>query len=288
MEDTTPPAPIQRMVRDIFIGRRGHPSQGTDSAAAISTHYKPRSAKLGGDVFATAFCCSHSQSWSKSGVNQEESMFHPCIAPKLAICGGILLLATTIAADTLVLRDGRRVQGQLVGFRDGFIDFEDAYSGGRVVRLNRDQVTAIEFDRNGMSQPAYPQTNAYPPSAERRPRGLREKQMMAAANVQWSDTGLDVAAGQNVYFEAVGEIRWGPNRRATPAGEANSPNNPARPMPNRPGAALIGRVGDSQDYFFIGNGSGAIRMRNSGRLFLGINDDNVQDNTGYFRVIIYY
>jgi hypothetical protein len=215
-------------------------------------------------------------------------MFHPSIAGKLAICAGILLLVTSVVADTLVMRDGRRVQGQLVAFRDGFIEFQDAYGGGRIVRLSRDQVTAIEFDRNQGYPQSYPPANASPGSGERRPRGLREKQMMAAANVQWSDTGIDVAAGQNVFFEASGEIRWGPNRRATPGGEANSPNNSARPMPNRPGASLIGRVGDSQDYFYIGDDSGGIRMRSSGRLFLGINDDNLQDNTGYFRVIIYY
>src|SRR6266567_1687907 len=32
----------------------------------------------------------------------------------------------------------------------------------------------------------------------------------------------------------------------------------------------------------------ATRMRSAGRLFLGINDDYLQDNTGYFRVIVYY
>ena len=104
----------------------------------------------------------------------------------------------------------------------------------------------------------------------------------------WSDTGIEVSSGQDVYFEAAGEIRWGPNRRALPAGEQNSPNNPARPMPNRPGAALIGRVGNSQDYFYVGDDRGAIRIRGSGRLYLGVNDDNFQDNTGYFRVIVYY
>jgi hypothetical protein len=111
---------------------------------------------------------------------------------------------------------------------------------------------------------------------------------MVAANVLWNDTGIDVVSGRNLYFEARGEIRWGPNRRAGPGGERNSPNNPARPMPNRPGASLVGRIGDSNDYFYIGEDQGPVRMRSSGRLFLGINDDNMQDNTGYFTVIVYY
>ena len=198
----------------------------------------------------------------------------------------LLVLAASLNADTLTLRDGRRVQGQLIAFRDGQMEFQE-FGGGRILRLSREDVVGIEFDRNQRNepnyQPGYPQQNQ-----GGRPRGLREKQLMAAANVQWTDTGIDVSAGQNIYFEANGEIRWGPGRRAGPAGEPNSPNNPSRPMPNRPGAALIGRVGESRDYFYVGDDTGAIRMRAAGRLFLGINDDNLQDNTGYFRVLVYY
>ena len=51
------------------------------------------------------------------------------------------------------------------------------------------------------------------------------------------------------------------------------------------GAALIGRIGTSTDYFFVGDDRGAIRVRSSGRLFLGINDDYLQDNTGVLRDI---
>jgi len=187
----------------------------------------------------------------------------------------------TVNADTLILRDGRRVQGQLISVQNGVIEFQEAQFGARPVRVSRDQVTGIEFGRNDRYEQE-PQTQTG------RPRGLREKQMMVVANAAWTDTGIDVNSGQTVYFEARGEIRWGPDRRAGPNGENNSPNNPARPMPNRPGASLIGRVGDSKDYFFIGDDHGPIRLRSSGRLYLGINDDNLSDNTGYFTVIIYY
>ena len=59
-------------------------------------------------------------------------------------------------------------------------------------------------------------------------------------------------------------------------------------MPNRPAAALIGRVGESNDYFFIGGDGGAVRVRGNGRLYLGINDDYLRDNSGAFRVTVYY
>ena len=194
----------------------------------------------------------------------------------------LFLFVMTIDADTLVLRDGRRVQGQMISFQNGVIEFQEAQFGARPVRIGRDEVTSIELGRNERYDQGDRQTQGS------RPRGLREKQIIVVANAAWTDTGIEVSSGQTVYFESRGEIRWGPNRRAGPNGEENSPNNRARPMPNRAGASLIGRVGDSRDYFFIGSDQGPIRMRSSGRLYLGINDDNFSDNTGYFTVVAYY
>ena len=199
----------------------------------------------------------------------------------LLVFAVLLFLVATVNADTLILRDGRRIQGQLISFQNGVVEFQEAGFGGQRGRINRDEIMGIEFGRVERDEP--PQT-----FQGGRPRGLREKQIMVVANAAWSDTGVDVTSGQSIYLEASGEIRWGPNRRAGPSGEQSSPYNSARPMPNRPGAALIGRIGTSSDYFFVGDDRGAIRVRGSGRLFLGINDDYLQDNTGYFRVIVYY
>ena len=55
---------------------------------------------------------------------------------------------------------------------------------------------------------------------------------------------------------------------------------------NRNAAALIGRIGN--DLFFIGDETGPMRMRSSGRLYLGVNDDVLTDNSGNFRVVVYY
>ena len=57
-------------------------------------------------------------------------------------------------------------------------------------------------------------------------------------------------------------------------------------MGNRNAAALIGRIGN--DMFFIGDETGPVRMRSAGRLFLGVNDDVLTDNSGNFRVVVYY
>ena len=205
----------------------------------------------------------------------------------------------TLAADTLVLRDGRRVDGELVGVRGDEIEFEGrrgGFFGGRErMRIDRRDVLRIEFDdnRSRVSRDDGRDNDRDERRDDRRddgrrPAGMRERSVNVEASTQWSDSGIDVRAGQNVFFTATGRVRWGPNRQDGPGGERNSPRNDNRPIPNRPAAALIGRVGGSNDYFFIGDDEGAVRVRSSGRLFLGINDDFLRDNSGSFRVTVYY
>jgi hypothetical protein len=198
-----------------------------------------------------------------------------------------LLSSVSLVADTLILRDGRRIEGRLLSVRDDVVEFDDArgFAGRQRLRLSRDDIIGIQFERGQRSRPPSP-----PPAFQGgRRSGQRERQVMVAATVRAVDTNIDVQAGQDIFVESSGEVHWGPNRRNGPAGEQNSPMNPQRPMPNRPAAALIGRVGDgSNDYFFIGLDRGPIRMRSSGRLFLAVNDDYLQDNSGALRVIVYY
>ena len=52
--------------------------------------------------------------------------------------------------------------------------------------------------------------------------------------------------------------------------------------------AVIGAFVVLQDLAFIGDETGPVRMRSSGRLYLGINDDVLTDNSGNFRVVVYY
>lgn len=210
----------------------------------------------------------------------------------LAAAAGCLILTTIVQADTLVLRDGRRVQGQLVGVRGDEVEFEGqrGFFGGRErQRYDRRDVLRIEFDGDDRGD-RFDRGDRDDDRRDvrARPSGMRERSVSVDSWVPWSDSGIEVRAGQMVYFTASGRVRWGPNRQDGPAGEHNSPRNDARPIPGRPAAGLLGRVGDSTDVFFIGDDEGPIRMRSSGRLFLGVNDDYLKDNTGSFRVTVYY
>jgi hypothetical protein len=201
------------------------------------------------------------------------------------------LQGALLRADTLVLRDGRRLQGDLVAVRDGVIEFEGqrgAFNRERI-RLDRDEVVRIELDNPSGSGFRSSRDRTDRDDAERaRPAGMRERDVQVSAAQNWTDTGVSLRPGQTVYFEATGRVRWGPGRQDGPDGERNSPRNDGRPIGSRPAGALIGRVGDGDDYFFVGAESGPIRVRGGGRLYLGINDDYLQDNSGSFRVTVYY
>jgi len=206
----------------------------------------------------------------------------------------VLSLPLTLSADTLYLRNGTRVQGDLVAVRGNTIEFEErrgGFGGSRTIRVDRSEVDRIEFERSGSGSNwggnSGSNSGSYNPSdGGGRPSGMRERLVGVSATTDWNDTGIEVRAGQTIAFEASGEVRWGKDRRDGPAGEKNSPFNQARPLPNRAGGALIGRIGG--DVFFIGDERGPIRVRNSGRLQLGVNDEYLVDNSGSFRVTVYY
>ena len=208
------------------------------------------------------------------------------MVPRRWIAPLVLMLALPagLHADVLYMRDGSRVTGEFIGFRNGTIEFEErrGFGSGRTIRVDRDEVDRIEFENRRFSNNSNNNGNSF----GGRPNGMREKQTIVSADVAWNDTGIDVRAGQSVYFEATGQVRWGRDRRDGPAGERNSPSNPNRPMGNRNAAALIGKIGN--DMFFIGDDTGPVRLRSSGRLYLGVNDDVLTDNSGNFRVVVYY
>ncbi len=217
---------------------------------------------------------------------------------------GLTLPAAWSSADTLVLRDGDRVEGELVAVQGDSVEFRER---GRVRRYDRGDVRRIELDDarddngrdrdrgrdrerdSGLDRGADRERDSEEsfgkPVTSRR-AGLRERQVVVAANAPWTDTNVEVRAGQTIYVSSSGKISWGPGRSDDAGGEGGSHRNPNRPLPNRPGAALIGKVGG--DVFFVGNNSGPITMRASGRLLLGINDDYFLDNTGGFRVTVLY
>jgi hypothetical protein len=101
------------------------------------------------------------------------------------------------------------------------------------------------------------------------------------ANESFTDTGIDLRAGQSVTIDANGIVQSSPDA-ATAAGPDGDPNPDLRKFNVIPGnhAALIGRVGSGEP-FFVGAHQSFVSTA-SGRLMLGINDLDVSTNSGIF------
>jgi hypothetical protein len=201
------------------------------------------------------------------------------------IASAVLAFSGLVAsADTLVLNNGREMRGKLISVANGVVVFRA--ENGRNQRVNLNRVDNINIGDDQTFRDPDDQGYVYDRDRTNDRYGDRygEQSFSVYADRQWTDTGMTIRAGETLRFVPSGEVVWGPGRRDGPEGEANSPYNQSRPIPDRPGAALIGRIGN--DTFYIGEGSTSFRARTSGRLYLGINDDYVQDNQGHFQVTV--
>jgi Ca2+-binding EF-hand superfamily protein len=120
-----------------------------------------------------------------------------------------------------------------------------------------------------------------------RGRGLDQALSVIVTNRQvWTDTGIDVRAGDTLDIGATGRVQF--SRQANDVTDADGEPALKRaraPMPNMPVGALVARVGNSAP-FFVGARGSALRVPQTGRLYLGINDDILTDNSGEFRVTV--
>jgi Ca2+-binding EF-hand superfamily protein len=110
-----------------------------------------------------------------------------------------------------------------------------------------------------------------------------EEMFVVDSRQEWNDTGLFVNAGDMVTFRAQGTIQMmtGADDRATPAGSVTGRSATNSPRPDLRAGTLLVRIGNQIEAF---GQSGSFRARNSGRLYLGVNDDHFADNSGDYRV----
>jgi hypothetical protein len=105
------------------------------------------------------------------------------------------------------------------------------------------------------------------------------------ANQAWTDTGITVNQGDKVVFQASGTITYGrsPGQTATPDGGQD--RRAQYPAPSLPVGALLGRIGNGAP-FGIGTQTQPLPMPASGRLMLGVNDNELADNGGSYTVVV--
>jgi Ca2+-binding EF-hand superfamily protein len=111
-------------------------------------------------------------------------------------------------------------------------------------------------------------------------------QIVVDPRVRWTDTGLNVRAGQTLTFDADGSIRMSdnPGDFAQASGSETGRRAAESLMPSAPAGGLIARIGNRAPVY-VGDRQ-ALRVPASGRLYLGVNDDHLADNSGQYRVTV--
>jgi hypothetical protein len=161
------------------------------------------------------------------------------------------------------------------------------YGNDEFMRVDRNRdswISLREFLRGGEGQVVPADRNPTPTPTNRLPGDT----IIVSARKPWTDTGLQVRAGDLILIRVEGTIQWAPDRSATagPNGVAGRPAANRAPVPAADLGMLVGRINGNGTPFVIGASRAPLRVPTTGRLFLGVNDDVLTDNEGEFFVTI--
>lgn len=139
------------------------------------------------------------------------------------------------------------------------------------------------------SQPQQPSQTQPPTSQTQAPTSQASPQSVTVSASDWTDTGIDLRAGDVIVISAAGTVTGAQGRSTGPAGlprgfldllKAFEVNNAGL-------GALIGRIGSSDAAipFLVGEAK-RLEVPRSGRLFLGMNKSGNDSLDGSFKATI--
>ncbi len=121
---------------------------------------------------------------------------------------------------------------------------------------------------------------------------MRERTFTIYADRDWTETGIEVEPGMSFEITASGTISIDRYRRVGATGDSSTRSSSSRlPLPGAGAGALIAKIryrnGRDSNIVLVGSSNTLTAEPGEyGRLWLGINDDNFRDNSGYFAVKI--
>jgi len=188
--------------------------------------------------------------------------------------------------DGVISGQELRNEGRRAGRRAGDYDFDalDANNNNRIERREW-QARLDEFNRlntngdNFLTRDELEGFEAIGTSGRSAGRSIA-----VGGDRQWVDTGIDVRVGDNVSINANGQIRVARDGGLMTAAGVESGRTEGATMPNARVGGLVARFGNSPPVF-IGE-SRTFRAPRAGRLYLGVNDNFFDDNTGQFNVTV--
>ena len=229
----------------------------------------------------------------------------------------LISLATPLLADTIRLKDGSVIRGQVIGFKDQ--QFTILIGGNARGRRGQttvyvEDVESIEFDSTPgagtatddgsarsnppLSRPSPPVNQSDPVASDSRSNDttpasssnptfftIKVGVRADASNNGWTNSGLVVRKGQRLRISASGRVSLGRGRFSTPGGQASIQDND-KLMRNEATGALIAVIGDDNDDFILIGPRREFVAQRDGVLFLGVNEGDLTDNTGSYDIVI--
>ena len=245
------------------------------------------------------------------------------VSRTVASIGMIAVLAIFAFADTIRLKDGSIIKGRITTFTDGrFVVVIGEGERRREMSFAASEVESVSFDNPAMTRPAASTSTSGqktapkvvisdtstagrqspridPPPVNRpvqtspttpiqkvstsKPVEVSVKVLADNSSNGWTNSGWVVKKGQRIRITGSGEINLGKNQRSSPGGSYDLEDE-AKLLKAVPTGALIAVIGDdNNDFIYIGASREFIAERD-GALFLGVNEGNLNDNSGSFEV----
>lgn len=116
---------------------------------------------------------------------------------------------------------------------------------------------------------------------------VASRSLTVPGTVAWTDSGLDVAAGQQVTITASGTVihSVSTNDGCDPTGEPSTSGHGANLISCPNHASLIAKIGEAGAPFYVGR-TYSVPAAASGRLYLGINDSDLGNNGGSYSATV--
>lgn len=207
---------------------------------------------------------------------------------KLLLVLFITLASVSLAsADTIYLRGGTTLRGNVLGFINGRFAVQltasatlpanpnnrsqsstpRTVSAGEVIFLRPRDIDKIELDGRSLDDARY-----------------QTRTVDVSLGANWIDSGVDLKRNERVRVDATGTIYAG-RTRITPAGLSTT--DPNAPLPRAAEGELIGVIGNDYDspVVEIGASREFVADRN-GRLYLTANRSSYNDARGVFKTQI--
>ena len=207
----------------------------------------------------------------------------------------ILSSVSIAAADTIYLRGGSTLRGNVLGFINGRFAIQlttnatvpvspgnnrnqgntqgnttgdtRTVSAGEVIFLRPRDIDRIEIDGRSLDDARY-----------------QTRTVDVALEANWIDSGVDLKRGERVRVDATGTIYAG-RMRITPAGLSTT--DPNAPLPRAAEGELIGVIGNDYNAPIIELGASREFVADrAGRLYLTANRSSYNDARGVFRAQI--